>query len=126
MVQRPTEEDDEAGHESPVVIGATCPHTVYAPVNPRGTGAGAGHAPPALVDPQGMATSRHHPTGAPPGIGSVPFEALEREVPEGTLSTLHTDGLFATRDRDVPQGPAVATTSRGVAVLRLTPWGLAA
>ncbi|MHA5052857.1 SpoIIE family protein phosphatase [Streptomyces sp. SD15] len=103
-VRRQAEEDDAAGDGGPMVIGATCLYIVYDPVTRRCTMARAGHPPPAVVDPQGKVTFPDLPTGAPLGVGSVPFEAVEMEVPEGTLLALYTDGLVETRDRDIDVG----------------------
>ncbi|MEU8983141.1 SpoIIE family protein phosphatase [Streptomyces sp. NPDC048309] len=103
-VRRQTEEDNEAGDGNPMVIGATCLYIVYDPVTRRCTMARAGHPPPAVVDPQGKVTFPDLPTGAPLGVGSVPFEAVDMEVPEGTLLALYTDGLVETRDRDIDIG----------------------
>lgn len=45
------------------------------------------------------------PTGAPLGIGlGAPFEAVELELPEGSLLALYTDGLIETRDHDIDVG----------------------
>ncbi|MEU3302192.1 SpoIIE family protein phosphatase [Streptomyces sp. NPDC006678] len=103
MVRRQAEEDDE-GEGSSMVIGATCLYAVYDPVTRRCTMARAGHPPPAVVDPHGKVTFPDLPTGAPLGVGSVPFEAVEMELPEGTLLALYTDGLVETRDRDIDIG----------------------
>jgi anti-sigma regulatory factor (Ser/Thr protein kinase) len=103
-VRRQIEEDDEAGDGSPLVIGATCLYAVYDPVTRRCTMARAGHPPPAVVDRQGTITFPDLPSGAPLGVGSVPFEAVEMDVPEGTLLALYTDGLVESRDRDIDIG----------------------
>ncbi|MER6126856.1 SpoIIE family protein phosphatase [Streptomyces sp. NPDC001795] len=102
-VRRLTDEDDD-GDGGPMVIGATCLYTVYDPVTRRCTTARAGHPSPAVVGPQGKVTFPDLPTGAPLGVGSVPFEAVEMEVPEGSLLALYTDGLVETRDRDIDVG----------------------
>jgi anti-sigma regulatory factor (Ser/Thr protein kinase) len=65
----------------------------------------AGHPPPAIIDPQGRVTFPDLPTGSPLGIGlGVPFEAVELELPEGSLLALYTDGLIETRDDDIDAG----------------------
>ncbi|MGW3247449.1 SpoIIE family protein phosphatase, partial [Streptomyces sp. NPDC001070] len=52
-VQRMAEEDIAAVHQTPVGVGATCLYAVYDPATRLCTMAGAGHPPPAIVDPQG-------------------------------------------------------------------------
>ncbi|MER5916548.1 SpoIIE family protein phosphatase [Streptomyces sp. NPDC001982] len=103
-VRRQAEEDVAAGDGRHMIIGATCLYAVYDPVTRRCTIARAGHPPPAVVDPQGKVTFPDLPAGAPLGVGSVPFEAVETELPEGTLLALYTDGLVETRDRDIDVG----------------------
>lgn len=44
------------------------------------------------------------PTGAPLGVGSVPFEAVTVELPDGALLALYTDGLVEARERDIDIG----------------------
>ncbi|WP_461087257.1 SpoIIE family protein phosphatase [Streptomyces deserti] len=82
-------------------LGATCLYAVYDPVSRRLTAAAAGHPPPALVLPDG--TTRLVPlmAGPPLGVGGLPFEATELQLPEGSVVALYTDGLLADRDRDV-------------------------
>ncbi|MER6976638.1 ATP-binding SpoIIE family protein phosphatase [Streptomyces carpinensis] len=103
--QRLAEEDTDVPDQPPALIGATCLYTVYDPVTHQCTMAAAGHPPPAIVDPQGQATFPDLPTGAPLGLGlGVPFEAMELELPEGSLLALYTDGLIETRDDDIDAG----------------------
>ncbi|MER7663651.1 SpoIIE family protein phosphatase [Streptomyces sp. NPDC096193] len=104
-VQRLAEEDADALDEAPAVVGATCVYAVYDPVTRRCTMAAAGHPPPAIVDPQGHVTFPELPTGTPLGIGlGGPFEAVEFELPEGSLIALYSDGLIETRDNDLDVG----------------------
>lgn len=44
------------------------------------------------------------PTGAPLGVGSVPFETVNVELPDGSLLALYTDGLVESRERDIDIG----------------------
>lgn len=39
--------------------------------------------------------------GPPLGVGGLPFEATELDVPEGSVVALYTDGLVEGRDRDI-------------------------
>ncbi|MEU1199855.1 SpoIIE family protein phosphatase [Streptomyces sp. NPDC005813] len=104
-VQRLAGEDADAADEAPAVVGATCLYAVYDPASRRCTMARAGHPPPAIVDPQGRVTFPDLPAGSPLGIGlGDPFEAVELELPEGSLLALYTDGLIETRDRDIEEG----------------------
>ncbi|WP_263493487.1 SpoIIE family protein phosphatase [Streptomyces sp. PSKA30] len=104
-VQRLAEPDADAPDEIPAVVGATCLYAVYDPVTRKCTMAAAGHPPPAIIDPQGQVTFPDLPTGAPLGIGLViPFEAVELELPEGSLLALYTDGLIETREDDIEEG----------------------
>ncbi|MFE5086291.1 SpoIIE family protein phosphatase [Streptomyces mirabilis] len=103
--QRLAEQDADAADQTPTVVGATCLYAVYDPVTRRCTMARAGHPPPAIIDPQGGVTFPDLPTGTPLGIGlGVPFEAVELELPEGSLLALYTDGLIETRDHDIDVG----------------------
>jgi serine phosphatase RsbU (regulator of sigma subunit)/anti-sigma regulatory factor (Ser/Thr protein kinase) len=104
-VQRLAEEDTDAPEQYPRAVGATCLYAVYDPVTRRCTMARAGHPPPAIIDPQGRVTFPDLPSGTPLGIGlGVPFEAVELELPEGSLLGLYTDGLIETRDHDIDVG----------------------
>ncbi|MER6978538.1 SpoIIE family protein phosphatase [Streptomyces carpinensis] len=104
-VQRLAEEDADAPDQTLTVVGATCLYAVYDPVTRRCAMARAGHPPPAIIDPQGRVTYPDLPTWTPLGIGlGVPFEAVEVELPEGSLLALYTDGLVETRDHDIEVG----------------------
>ncbi|MBA2947440.1 SpoIIE family protein phosphatase [Streptomyces sp. PSKA28] len=82
-------------------IGATCLYAVYDPVSRRCTLARAGHPEPALVTPDGTARYIRMPAGPPLGLGGMPFEATEIELPEGSLLALYTDGLIESREADL-------------------------
>ncbi|MFI8836402.1 SpoIIE family protein phosphatase [Streptomyces afghaniensis] len=85
-------------------FGATCLYTVYDPVSRRFTMASAGHPLPLIISPDGTRTPARAQPGPPLGIGGLPFEATELELPEGSLLALFTDGLVGSRERDVDQG----------------------
>ncbi|MEU1852328.1 SpoIIE family protein phosphatase [Streptomyces sp. NPDC019990] len=82
-------------------VGATCLYAVYDPVSRRCTLARAGHPLPLLVPPDGPARQLELPSGPPLGVGGLPFEAAEVELREGSVLSFHTDGLLASRERDV-------------------------
>ena len=86
---------------------ATCLYVVYDPVARRCTAATAGHPPPALVGPDGIAHLIDLPSGPPLGLGGLPFEPTEWSVPEGTLLALYTDGLVEAPDRGLDEGLAL-------------------
>ncbi|MEV5879022.1 SpoIIE family protein phosphatase [Streptomyces sp. NPDC052101] len=88
----------EAG--SPGEVGATCMYAVYDPVPRRCTVARAGHPPPVVLRPGGTPQALDVPAGPPLGLGGLPFESTEVELPEGTVLALYTDGLVWSRERD--------------------------
>jgi PAS domain S-box-containing protein len=81
-------------------LSATCLYAVYDPVSRRCTLARAGHPVPAVVTPDGTADYLDLPVGLPLGLGCLPFEEAEVELPEGSLLVLYTDGLVESRQRD--------------------------
>ncbi|MFF6781193.1 SpoIIE family protein phosphatase [Streptomyces sp. NPDC012510] len=89
---------------APGDVGATCLYAVYDPVSRRCTLARAGHPLPVVVNPDGTADLLDLPAGPPLGLGGLPFEALETELPEGSLLALYTDGLVESRDDGVDDG----------------------
>ncbi|WEO95367.1 SpoIIE family protein phosphatase [Streptomyces sp. FXJ1.172] len=93
---------DPAG-ETAGGIGTTCLYAVYDPVSRRCTLARAGHPPPAVVTPDGAVRFLDVPAGPPLGLGGLPFEAVESELPEGSLLALYTDGLLEAREHDIDE-----------------------
>ncbi|WLQ62428.1 SpoIIE family protein phosphatase [Streptomyces glycanivorans] len=87
-----------------VTTGATCLYAVYDPVSRRCVMARAGHLPPAVVPPEGGPSFLDLQAGPPLGLGGLPFEPLETELPAGSLLALFTDGLVESRDRDIDRG----------------------
>ncbi|MGW0845885.1 SpoIIE family protein phosphatase [Streptomyces sp. NPDC002787] len=85
-------------------VGATCLYAVYDPVARRCTLARAGHPLPVVVRPDGTADLLDLPAGPPLGLGGLPFEALETDLPEGSLLALYTNGLVESRDDDIDDG----------------------
>jgi serine phosphatase RsbU (regulator of sigma subunit) len=90
--------------EIPGDIGASCLYAVYDPLSGTCSLARAGHPAPNLVHPDGSSSIVDVPVGPPLGLGSLPFEAAEVTVPEGSLLALFTDGLLKTGTRDVDEG----------------------
>ncbi|MER5917928.1 SpoIIE family protein phosphatase [Streptomyces sp. NPDC001982] len=104
LLARLAAEEVEAQTMPTTIMGATCLYIVYDPVSHRCTAARAGHPPPVLVDPSGAVTLLDVPPGAPLGVGTRTFEAVEHELSEGSVLVLYTDGLIETRDRDIDFG----------------------
>ncbi|MER7841527.1 SpoIIE family protein phosphatase [Streptomyces sp. NPDC096040] len=105
-VRRLNDEDADDSDEDATAVGATCLYAVYDPVTRRCTLARAGHPPPLIIDAQGQVTIPDLPTGAPLGLGLglVPFESVELELPEGSLLAFYSDGLVESRDADIDVG----------------------
>ncbi|MET7688139.1 SpoIIE family protein phosphatase [Streptomyces sp. NPDC005483] len=102
VIRLSAEADSTAGTAAD--IGATCLYAVYDPVSRRCTLARAGHPVPALATPDGTVEFLDIPAGPPLGLGGLPFEAAEIELPEGSLLALYTDGLIEARGRDIDKG----------------------
>jgi serine phosphatase RsbU (regulator of sigma subunit) len=85
---------------------ATCVYAVFDPVTRELCFATAGHPPPLLADPDGTARFLPSPSGAPLGVGGVPFEAAPAEVQDGSRLFLYTDGLIESRGADLDDGLA--------------------
>ncbi|MGH3310018.1 MAG: SpoIIE family protein phosphatase, partial [Streptomyces sp.] len=92
--------------EDPLI--ATCVYAVYDPSTRRCSMAKAGHPPPILLteasDGSWLAGTLDLPSGAPLGVGGVPFENYELDVVEGSVLVLYTDGLIESRGEDITEG----------------------
>ncbi|MDX3853767.1 SpoIIE family protein phosphatase [Streptomyces sp. AK02-01A] len=97
-------EDVDDNGTATAFLGATCLYVVYDPVTRRCAMARAGHPPPAIIGPHGQVSFADLPAGTPLGLGLVPFEAVELELPEASTLALYTDGLVETRDQDIDTG----------------------
>jgi PAS domain S-box-containing protein len=75
-------------------VGATCLYAVYDPVTQVCSLAAAGHPAPLLVRPGSGAETVDVPAGPPLGLGSLPYEATEVRLPEGSLLALFSEGLL--------------------------------
>ncbi|MFF9373614.1 SpoIIE family protein phosphatase [Streptomyces griseoluteus] len=98
------DQDETPEDGAAAVTGATCLYAVYDPASRRCTIARAGHLPPALVLPDGTVEFPDVPAGPPLGLGGLPFETADLELPEGSRLVLYTDGLVEDRDRDIDEG----------------------
>ncbi|MFF3095266.1 SpoIIE family protein phosphatase [Streptomyces cyaneofuscatus] len=107
LVMRLSEEEPAGGQADrggTTVLGATCLYAVYDPASRCCTMARAGHPPPVIVTPEGAVSFPDLPLGPPLGLGGLPFESLDVELPEGSLLGLYTDGLIEGPEKDVEQG----------------------
>ncbi|MGW1711178.1 SpoIIE family protein phosphatase [Streptomyces sp. NPDC002206] len=76
---------------------ATCIYAEYDPHSDRCRIAVAGHLPPALTPAGGLPELLDLPSGAPLGVGGVPFETTTVPLRPGDQLVLYTDGLVETR-----------------------------
>lgn len=109
LVLRLSEEEPTGGKADrggTTVLGATCLYAVYDPASRCCTMARAGHPPPVVVTPDGAVSFPRLPAGPPLGVGGLPFEAMDVELPEGSLLGLYTDGLVERTGKDVEEGMA--------------------
>ncbi|MFH9657702.1 SpoIIE family protein phosphatase [Streptomyces sp. NPDC017248] len=91
---------------------ATCLYAVYDPIRGELTLANAGHIPPVLVRAEdGDSELLRLPTGAPIGVGGVPFETIRVKVRPGDRLVLCTDGLVEVRGSDIGEGLAALCES---------------
>ncbi|MFE6429246.1 SpoIIE family protein phosphatase [Streptomyces rochei] len=91
---------------------ATCLYAVYDPVAGELHLANAGHIPPVLVRAaDGSSELIDLPTGAPIGVGGVPFEAVRVPVAPGDRLVMCTDGLVEVRGEDIGIGLATLCES---------------
>ncbi|WP_020133340.1 SpoIIE family protein phosphatase [Streptomyces sp. 351MFTsu5.1] len=91
---------------------ATCLYAVYDPIAGELLIANAGHIPPVIVRASdGRSELLQLPTGAPIGVGGVPFEAVRVRVEPGDRLLMCTDGLVEVRGEDIGVGLATLTES---------------
>ncbi|MGW0210977.1 SpoIIE family protein phosphatase [Streptomyces sp. NPDC003233] len=79
----------------------TCIYCVYDPHQGQCEICLAGHLPPALMRLGNAAQLLDLPTGAPLGVGGVPFEAATIPFRPGDELVLYTDGLVETRSEPI-------------------------
>ncbi|MFJ5772997.1 SpoIIE family protein phosphatase [Streptomyces sp. NPDC093094] len=91
---------------------ATCLYAVYDPIGGELHLANAGHIPPVVVRAEdGRSELLDLPTGAPIGVGGVPFEAVRVRVEPGDRLVMCTDGLVEMRGEDIGVGLATLCES---------------
>ena len=101
----------DPGEGQPGEAGATCLYAVYDPVSRMCSLARAGHPEPVLVRPDGGAETIGLPAGPPLGVGGLPFEAAELQLPENSLLALYTKGLVEAGDRELDVAMAELRTA---------------
>jgi anti-sigma regulatory factor (Ser/Thr protein kinase) len=91
---------------------ATCLYAVYDPIRSELLVTNAGHIPPVVVRAEdGRSELLQVPTGAPIGVGGVPFETVRVPVARGDRLVLCTDGLVEVRGQDIGTGLAALCES---------------
>ncbi|MBW5485387.1 SpoIIE family protein phosphatase [Streptomyces bambusae] len=103
LVDRIDVNEDRSGEG---ITGATCLYAIYDPTSGRCTVARAGHPGPALVGPDGRVDFPEVPAGLPLGLGlgGLPYQSAEIDLPEASRLVLFTDGLLVDRGRDMDAG----------------------
>ncbi|MGW7005830.1 SpoIIE family protein phosphatase [Streptomyces sp. NPDC054933] len=105
LVIRLAAEEEAADRPNTGVVGATCLYCVYDPISCSATFARAGHPPPAIAHLHKAVEFPEIPAGPPLGLGGLPFESAELQIPDGCVLAFYTDGLItASADRDVETG----------------------
>jgi serine phosphatase RsbU (regulator of sigma subunit) len=105
VITRLASEDELAADATD--LSATCLYAVYDPTSRRCCLARAGHPVPAVLTPGSNPRFLDLPAGPPLGVGGLPFEEAEIQLPEGSLLVLYTDGLIESRRRDIDAGMSV-------------------
>ncbi|MCX4237427.1 ATP-binding SpoIIE family protein phosphatase [Streptomyces ortus] len=91
---------------------ATCLYAIYDPIASELEIANAGHIPPVVVRAEnGRSDLLDLPTGAPIGVGGVPFESVRVRVAPGDRLVMCTDGLVEVRGEDIGVGLATLCES---------------
>ncbi|MFD3778292.1 SpoIIE family protein phosphatase [Streptomyces sp. NPDC058612] len=82
---------------------ATCVYAVYDPHRAECRISVAGHLPPVFLRPGETPRLLELPTGAPLGVGGIPFEATTVSMRPQDQLVLYTDGLVETRDQPIDE-----------------------
>ncbi|MGW7193069.1 PP2C family protein-serine/threonine phosphatase, partial [Streptomyces sp. NPDC054838] len=81
----------------------TCAYAVYDPLRAECHISLAGHLPPVLMRPGRLPELLDLPTGAPLGVGGVPFHTTRLALAPDDQLVLYTDGLVETRDQSLDE-----------------------
>ncbi|KPI11336.1 protein phosphatase 2C domain protein [Actinobacteria bacterium OK006] len=80
-------------------LGVTCLYAVYDPVSGKCSLARAGESVLVVVEPHtGAVDHPELPPGPPLGIGGLPYQSTDLELPPGSLVALFTGGLLQAAD----------------------------
>ncbi|QDN63560.1 SpoIIE family protein phosphatase [Streptomyces sp. RLB3-17] len=80
-------------------LGVTCLYAVYDPVSGKCSLARAGESVLVVVEPHtGVVDHPELPPGPPLGIGGLPYQSTDLELPPGSLVALFTGGLLQAAD----------------------------
>ncbi|MEV6794090.1 SpoIIE family protein phosphatase [Streptomyces sp. NPDC051320] len=99
----PSPDDGNQSAPAKEEMAATCLYAVYDPVSRRCALASAGHPPPVVVLPDGTGYFPDPPVGPPLGLGGLPFESTELELPEGAVLAFYTDGLVGSSAHNIDE-----------------------
>ncbi|MEU4930692.1 SpoIIE family protein phosphatase [Streptomyces yokosukanensis] len=103
----------EAPHGHQEAVGATCLYAVYDPVTCHCALASAGHLPPVVARPDEAAHVVEVSPGPPLGVGGMPFEVTEIDLPPGSVLALYTNGLVTPDHHDLGAGIRHLTENLG-------------
>lgn len=81
----------------------TCVYAVCDPALGQFCISSAGHLPPVVVSPEGVAELVDVPPGAPLGVGGTDFSTVTLDLAPGSRLVLYTDGLVEVRDEPIDQ-----------------------
>ncbi|WEH13076.1 SpoIIE family protein phosphatase [Streptomyces sp. VNUA24] len=101
LVQRLAAEAPSAEQDA---VGATCLFAVYDPVTRRCVMASAGHPPPIVLRPDGVARIVEISAGPPLSVGGVPYETATIELEPDSVIALYTDGVIERDSQDLDDG----------------------
>ncbi|MFJ3233963.1 SpoIIE family protein phosphatase [Streptomyces sp. NPDC086787] len=93
--------DDELDGEA---LGVTCLYAIYDPISGRCVWSSAGHPPPIVSDAGGSVALSAVAPGPPLGLGGLPYENVELELPSGSVVAIFTDGVVEGRGQDIDAG----------------------
>ncbi|MGW1892430.1 SpoIIE family protein phosphatase [Streptomyces sp. NPDC002004] len=96
-----SQSDDGLSDEA---LGVTCLYAIYDPVSGRCVWASAGHPPPIVADASGSVALSALAPGPPLGLGGLPYENVDLNLPSGSVVAFFTDGVVEDRRTDIDSG----------------------
>ncbi|MFD5428921.1 SpoIIE family protein phosphatase [Streptomyces sp. NPDC127084] len=103
LVAQESEPDADDGLSGGAMV-VTCLYAIYDPVSGRCVWASAGHPPPIVADANGSVAMSALTPGPPLGVGVLPYENVELDLPDGSVLALFTDGVVEDRGQDIDSG----------------------